>query len=188
MKKPKPRRPRKAAAGRKRKPDPSPTADPPPEPSPAAASDPSPDHVREVVALLCHGAEPDDILAHAAKEAWPYTAGQLLQAQTMAYAMMRAGLNETPENVRARHVRQRRLLFAKCMKLQDYKTAHAVLRDEGRLLGVYEPPPEADDSEGRALLDLVARMTEAELLRVTHEAAADPEPGRSGADGAAPPP
>jgi hypothetical protein len=48
-------------------------------------------------------------------------------------------LNRNREQLFGRHVLQRRAILARCMKINDYRTALAVLRDEAQLEGLYAP-------------------------------------------------
>jgi hypothetical protein len=95
--------------------------------------------VDEVLQLRLHGAELPDILQYAAEKAWCVKERQLRTYIARADRLMAEILNRNRDQLFGRHVMQRRAIFARCMKINDYKTALQVLRDEAQLEGLYAP-------------------------------------------------
>lgn len=91
--------------------------------------------VHEVSALLLAGAETPDIRQHAAK--WDVSPRQLYRYIEVAYKRFAKTLDRDFRQLFGRHVAQRRMLLARCLRIQDYKTALAVLNSEVELLRTY---------------------------------------------------
>src|SRR5262245_27985607 len=83
--------------------------------------------IREVMQLILHGAETADIVQFASEKGWGITERQVYHYIEKAYALIAPVLARDREQVLARHLMQRRALFARCMKINDYKTALQVL-------------------------------------------------------------
>jgi hypothetical protein len=95
--------------------------------------------VEQVFQLRLHGAELPDILPYAAEKGWNVKERQLRTYIARADRLMAEILNRNREQLFGRHVLQRRAIYARCLKIQDYKTALQVLRDEAQLEGMYAP-------------------------------------------------
>jgi hypothetical protein len=95
--------------------------------------------VDEVFQLRLHGAELPDLVQFSSEKAWNIGPRQLRKYIAKADRLMTEILNRNREQLFGRHVLQRRAIFARCMKINDYKTALQVLRDEAQLEGMYAP-------------------------------------------------
>jgi hypothetical protein len=117
--------------------------------------------IREVVQLILHGAEQADIVQYAAEKGWNVRSRQLRTYVERAYAEIAPILARDREQVLARHLMQRRALFARCMKINDYKTALQVLKDEAELMGLYAPKKVAPTTpDGSQSYDPVAGLAD----------------------------
>lgn len=93
--------------------------------------------ITEVLQLVLHGAETADIRQYASENGWGVSDRQLYRYVEEAYKEIAPILDRDRQELLARHYMQRRALFARCMKLNDYKTALQVLKDEAELQGLY---------------------------------------------------
>jgi hypothetical protein len=89
--------------------------------------------------LRLHGAELPDIVQYSSEKQWNIGPRQLRKYIAKADALIVEILNANREQLFGRHVMQRRAIFARCMKINDYRTALQVLRDEAQLEGLYAP-------------------------------------------------
>ncbi len=95
--------------------------------------------ISEVETLLLNGAEYTDIVQYSSEKKWEVGGRQVRKYIAIAERRMAETLNRDRDRLLVRHLRQRRLLFARCMKINDYKTALQVLRDEAELEQLYGP-------------------------------------------------
>lgn len=100
---------------------------------------PTPDEsVKNVIAWILRGQSLDDI-TEALQET---TAG----TKTLPADILRAALEEiaarpqTRGDLQAWHIECRRELYRECMRISDFKAAHAILMDLGKLDQVYDKP------------------------------------------------
>jgi hypothetical protein len=142
--KPRPKRPRAARPGT------VPAAGPKPEP---AAAPPRPQlrpkstlaevrrRVYEVLKLRLGGAEFADLreYALAPEQRWDVSDGQLWRYVRAADRLCKRQFDAKAEHLLARHLLQRRQLYAHAMGAGDFRTALAVLQDEAKLEGLYPP-------------------------------------------------
>jgi hypothetical protein len=116
--------------------------------------------VEDIFELRLGGAEFGDIRQYAARtqddegkpvEPWNVSDRQLWRYIDMADELFKERVDARADHLLARHLLQRRRLYAHVMEVGDYRTALAILKDEGMLLRLYEardPPPSkgADDA------------------------------------------
>jgi hypothetical protein len=93
--------------------------------------------VTEVMQLLLQGAEFNEIRVYAANKGWELTDRQVRRHINAAYRRTTDILGQKQEELLARHLLQRRNLFARCLKAEDLRTALQVLHDEAQLIGLY---------------------------------------------------
>jgi hypothetical protein len=138
--------------------------------------------VEEVLRIRLDGAEFHNIVQYAAEQGWNVRERQLWNYVRASDALLAIRLEKDRDKLLARHVAQRRALYARAVHAADYRTALAVARDEAELQGLYPsrdktPPPVQvnnhvvlSDSDREAL----RRMALARLGRC------DPGPDRIG--------
>jgi hypothetical protein len=129
--------------------------------------------VEEVLRLRLLGAEFLDIRQHASEQGWQVSDRQLWRYIALGDKILAETLDQDRDRLVRRHVAQRRALYARAVAVSDYRTALAVLKDEGELLKLYPPKrveasgPEGgpmvfaeltDDERANALAALMARM------------------------------
>src|SRR4051794_41464808 len=104
--------------------------------------------VHEVFKLRIGGAEFADIREYAAApgRAWGVSDSQLWRYIRAADALCKEHFDARAGHLLARHLLQRRQLYAHAMSAGDFRTALAVLRDEADLEGLY--PPEKRELSG----------------------------------------
>jgi hypothetical protein len=97
--------------------------------------------VEEVFKLRLGGAEFADIreYARAPEQAWGVSDGQLWRYIAAADKLVKERFDAKAEHLLARHLLQRRTLYAHCVGAGDFRTALAVLKDEAELEGLYPP-------------------------------------------------
>src|SRR5215813_12036155 len=102
--------------------------------------------VEEVFKLRLGGAEFADIRDYAAaqEQAWGVSDTQLWRYIAAADKLVKERFDAKAEHLLARHLLQRRTLYAHAMGAGDFRTALAVLKDEADLEGLYtagQPAP-----------------------------------------------
>ena len=93
--------------------------------------------VTEVMQLLLQGGEFNEIRQYAANKGWELTKRQVRRLMELAYKRTTDILAPKQEEFLARHLLQRRSLYARCLKAEDLRGALQVLSDEAQLLGLY---------------------------------------------------
>jgi hypothetical protein len=95
--------------------------------------------VEEVYALRLQGAERHDLIRYAAEKGWGVCERQVENYITKADRLMKKRIDAKADHLLARHLLQRRRLFAEAKEAADHATALRVLQDEARLLNLYPP-------------------------------------------------
>ena len=95
--------------------------------------------VNEVLKLRLGGAEFPDIREYAAapEQGWGVSDSQLWRYVKAADALCKEYFDAKADHLLARHLLQRRQLYAHAMGAGDFRTALAVLRDEAELEALY---------------------------------------------------
>ncbi len=107
--------------------------------------------VEQVAKVIIFGGEFADIRQYAAEtddatgRPWGVSERQLWRYQQAAYALIEKQAEKTRDKVWARHVQQRRQMFALAMEAGDLGTALSIVKDEADLHGLY---PVAGKSSG----------------------------------------
>jgi hypothetical protein len=130
--------------------------------------------VEEVFKLRLGGAEFADIREYAAapEQAWGVSDTQLWRYIKAADRLVKDRFDAKADHLLARHLLQRRQLYAHAMGAGDFGTALRVLQDEAKLEGLYPPTkiaptnpqgdqpyaPLTDDERAAALAALYARV------------------------------
>jgi hypothetical protein len=107
--------------------------------------------VEEVLRIRLDGAEFWDVREYAREKCaekgsvWEnpkcLSDGQLYRYIARADRLIAESCRSSRKRLTRRHLAQRRNLFSKSVNAGDLRTALAVLADEARLLGLYDPPP-----------------------------------------------
>jgi hypothetical protein len=131
--------------------------------------------VAEVFRLRIGGAEFHDLreYADAPERNWGVSDTQLRRYVAMADALCKERFDARAEHLLARHLLQRRQLYAHAMGAGDFGTALRVLQDEAKLEALY-PKPEDD-----------LRREVEELKRMLLEAKGNDGDGGGGTEGGA---
>jgi hypothetical protein len=102
--------------------------------------------IEEVFELRLGGAELQDVREYAQatvddegkpREPWNVSEGQLCRYIAAADKLCRERFDARAEHLLARHLLQRRRLYAHVMEVGDFRTALAVMKDEAELEGLY---------------------------------------------------
>jgi hypothetical protein len=93
--------------------------------------------VQEVMQLILAGAEYHDVRQYAAEHDWGVSERQTRRYIAAAYRRIAEVMDREREEIFARHLMQRRALYARCLKANDLRAALGVLRDEAELHGLY---------------------------------------------------
>ncbi len=117
--------------------------------------------VEAVFKLRLGGAELHDLreFADAPEQQWNISDTQLRRYIAAADKLMKERFDSKADHLLARHLLQRRQLYAHAMGAGDYATALRVLQDEAKLEGLYPPTkvapttPEGDQPYALALSD-----------------------------------
>jgi hypothetical protein len=144
--------------------------------------------VSEVFKLRIGGAEFADIreYADAPEQQWGVSDTQIRRYIQAADALCKERFDAKADHLLARHLLQRRQLFAHCMGAGDYRTALAVLKDEADLEGLYPPqkiaPTDPTGAQGYAALTDADRAAGLEQLyaRLGARPGAAPANGQDG--------
>src|SRR6516165_5704800 len=103
--------------------------------------------VTEVLKLRVAGAEFSDIRDYAIAHGWDVSDSQLWRYVAKSDEALAAAVEKNRDKLVARHLAQRRLLYAKALETGDWRGALAALKDEAELLDLYPhtggegPPP-----------------------------------------------
>lgn len=93
--------------------------------------------VDDVLELIMTGASFPQIRQFAMNMDWQVSDRQLYRYQDMAYKRLSKSVQRNFEELRARHLQQRRTLYSRCVMKNDCRTALQILRDEAELNGLY---------------------------------------------------
>jgi hypothetical protein len=95
--------------------------------------------VEKVFELRLGGAEYADIVQYASapEQAWGVSGRQIWNYIAAADRRIKQRFDARAEHLLARHLLQRRTLYAHAMGAGDFRTALAVLQDEAKLEGLY---------------------------------------------------
>jgi hypothetical protein len=95
--------------------------------------------VEKICELRLGGAEFADIVQYAAapEQSWGVSGRQIWNYIAAADRRIKARFDARAEHLLARHLLQRRNLYAHAMGAGDFRTALAVLQDEAKLEGLY---------------------------------------------------
>lgn len=95
--------------------------------------------ILEVYRIIIAGAEFHDIQEYAnhPDRAWGLSKSSVRRLQGKALAMMKRHTETRADRVLARHLQQRRFLYARAIEAGDINAALAVAKDEAKLFGIY---------------------------------------------------
>jgi hypothetical protein len=103
--------------------------------------------VEEVLHARLNGAEAHDLRALAREKEWNVSDRQLWRYVEAADRLIEEHFEKDRDRLFRRHVFQRRALYARVLQDGDYRTALAILKDEGELLNLY--PAKRTEVTGR---------------------------------------
>lgn len=118
--------------------------------------------VQEVLRLLLAGGEFDDIRQYASTQGWGVSDRQLRRYQERAYRKLAGATTRDHKQLLGRHLMQRRALYARAIKGNDFRGALAVLKDEAALEGLYDrtEEPEVASPTEKSIVDRRKRLCE----------------------------
>ena len=121
----------------------------------------------EVLRLILAGGEFEDIRQYSAAQGWGLSERQLWRYQEDAHQKLVEALNRDQKQLLGRHLMQRRALYARAVKINDVRTALAVLRDEALLQGLYPQAKNgtAGEAPGHPLLAAPPPISREERLK-----------------------
>src|SRR5262249_44670511 len=122
----------------------------------------------EVMQLILAGAELPEIRQYTSEREWRVSERQIYRYIEVAYDQIAKILEREQPQLLARHLMQRRALYARSLKASDHRTALQVLRDEAELQGLY-PPSKREVSGEMAHEHTVAALTDAEFERIARQ-------------------
>jgi hypothetical protein len=93
--------------------------------------------VEEVLRIRLDGAQMHDILQYASEKKWGVGERQLWNYVAASDDRLTARMEKDGDKLLARHIAQRRTLYARAINAADYRTALAVAKDEAELQGLY---------------------------------------------------
>lgn len=96
--------------------------------------------VSEILKLRIAGAEFADIREYAIAQEWGVSDSQLWRYVAKSDEAMAKAMEKDRGKLLARHLMQRRLLYAKALETGDWRGALAALKDEADLERLYDPP------------------------------------------------
>jgi len=95
--------------------------------------------IDEVLRIIVDGAEFHDIVQYAAEKQWGVKERQLRNYIAKANDLLAQRRERDRDKLLARHIAQRRNLYARALNAADYRTALTVAKDEAELEGLYPP-------------------------------------------------
>ncbi len=93
--------------------------------------------VEEVLRIRLDGAQMHEIVQYASEKQWNVGERQLRNYLAASDGLLAERLEKDRDKVFARHVAQRRTLYARAVNGADYRTALAIAKDEAELQGLY---------------------------------------------------
>jgi hypothetical protein len=93
--------------------------------------------VEEVLRIRLDGAEFSDVVQYASGKQWNVGERQLWNYIAASDGLLTKRLEKDRDKLFARHVAQRRLLYARAVNAADFRTALAIAKDEAELEGLY---------------------------------------------------
>jgi hypothetical protein len=170
---------------------PQPQAGPPPRPRPKSTLAEVRQRVYEVLKLRLGGAEFADLreYALAPEQQWNVSDGQLWRYVRAADRLCKRHFDAKAGHLLARHLLQRRQLYAHAMGAGDFRTALAVLDSEAKLEGLFPPTkvaptnPEGDKPYECGLTDADRLAALGRLYAAVGAAAGGPPAGGAAAAG-----
>ena len=114
--------------------------------------------VEEVLQIRLQGAELSDIREYAKEKEWNLSDTQLWRYMQKADALMAAQIEKDRDKIFARHVLQRRALYAHSVTGGDYRAALSVLKDEAELLDLYPAKKVKEEHTGLVKLEIVEEI------------------------------
>jgi hypothetical protein len=105
------------------------------------------DRVLLAAEMLLAGGDDDSIIRHARKKEWPDDDRLIPDARERV--LQAAGGDR--DTVLREHIAKRRMLYRRALRDGDTRTAAALLRDEGELLGLYQRKGDGVPVPARAL-------------------------------------
>ena len=93
--------------------------------------------IDEVYKRILLGAEVPDLCEFATQQGWGLSRAQIRRYYQHALKKYTRQVNKNQHQHFARHLLQRRAIYARAMESGDWRTAFAIVKDEGELLGVY---------------------------------------------------
>lgn len=131
--------------------------------------------VEEVLQIILLGGEIHDLREHAREMKWNVSDGQLRRYQTDALEVCKGRIEKDRDKLFARHLLQRRTLYARAMEANDLRTALAVVKDEAELQGIY--PAKQHEHTGGVKLQIVEEIVDDPIAaKADRPAASDPKP------------
>ena len=94
--------------------------------------------INDITRLLVAGGEQAEVKQLATEQNWGVTSRQIKRYINLAYRRMAKLSAREKEQLRGRHLAQRRALYARCVKNNDLRGALAAVKDEANLQGLYE--------------------------------------------------
>ncbi len=122
--------------------------------------------VEEVLRIRLDGAQFHDIVQYGAEKQWGVGERQLWKYVAASDRLLTKRLENDRDKLFARHVAQRRALYARAVNASDYRTALAVVKDEAELEGLYPSTKhEVTGKNGGPIRHAFASLTDEELDR-----------------------
>ncbi len=124
------------------------------------------ERVEEVLRIRLDGAQFHDIVQYASEKKWEVGERQLWNYVAASDALLTKRLESDRNKLLARHVAQRRTLYARAVNAADYRTALAVVKDEAELQGLYPASKhELTGKNGGPIRHALSSLTDDELDR-----------------------
>ncbi len=106
--------------------------------------------IEEVMHIILLGGEMHDLREYAREKKWNVADSTLYRYMADALELCRARVEKDRDKLIARHLMQRRSLYARAMEANDLRTALAVVKDEAELYGLY-PAAKVEHEHGGKL-------------------------------------
>jgi hypothetical protein len=106
--------------------------------------------IEEVLHIMLLGGELHDLREHARGQKWNVCDGTLYRYMQEALSECQKRVEKDRDKLIARHLMQRRSLYARAMEANDLRTALAVVKDEAELYGLY-PAAKVEHEHGGKL-------------------------------------
>lgn len=132
-------------------------------------NEPNQQRINEVLEMRLAGAQFHDIVAHAQEQGWEATDAEIRSYIDAGSAAIADQMETTRDGIIARHLAQRKRIYAKAVQGGDYRVALSILQDEANLLGLYPKKGKSDGGGKQTTVAILIEQQRTQVLDATEQ-------------------